>query len=93
VLTGHHARLLAREGASKDRRAPRAHPTNKKPELLATRPNEMWSWDITKLRGPTRGLFYDLNVILDIFIATSSTGWWRPTKTHGPPRSSSTTPW
>ena len=60
-------RLLASEGASKDRRAQRTHPAKKKPELLATRPNEIWSWDITKLRGPTRGLFYDLYVILDIF--------------------------
>lgn len=60
-------RLLALEGASKDRRAQRTHPAKKKPELLATRPNEIWSWDITKLRGPTRGLFYDLYVILDIF--------------------------
>ncbi len=60
-------RLLAQSGASSDRRAQRAHPAKKRPELLATRPNEIWSWDITKLRGPTRGLFYDLYVILDIF--------------------------
>jgi len=42
-------------------------PARKRPELLATQPNEIWSWDITKLHGPTRGLFYDLYVILDIF--------------------------
>lgn len=39
----------------------------KKPELLATRPNEIWSWDITKLTGPVRGVYFDLYVILDIF--------------------------
>ncbi|HEY5111717.1 MAG TPA: IS3 family transposase [Acidimicrobiales bacterium] len=60
-------RLLAESGASSDRRAQRTHPAKKKPELLATQPNEIWSWDITKLRGPRRGLFYDLYVILDIF--------------------------
>lgn len=60
-------RLLASSGSSSDRRAQRTHPAKKRPELLATRPNEIWSWDITKLRGPTRGLFYDLYVILDIF--------------------------
>jgi putative transposase len=60
-------RLLAKEGASKDRRNQRTHPAKKRPELLAKRPNEIWSWDITKLHGPTRGLFYDLYVILDIF--------------------------
>jgi len=60
-------RLLAKNGASSDRRAQRTHPARKRPELLATQPNEIWSWDITKLHGPTRGLFYDLYVILDIF--------------------------
>jgi putative transposase len=60
-------RLLASSGASSDRRAQRTHPAKKRPELLAMGPNEIWSWDITKLRGPTRGLFYDLYVILDIF--------------------------
>jgi len=60
-------RLLAKSGASSDRRAQRTHPAKKRPELLATRPNEIWSWDITKLHGPARGLFYDLYVILDIF--------------------------
>ena len=60
-------RLLARSGASSDRRAQRTHPAKKRPELLAMRPNEIWSWDITKLHGPMRGLFYDLYVILDTF--------------------------
>lgn len=38
-----------------------------KPELVATRPGQVWSWDITKLKGPARGLYYDLYVVLDIF--------------------------
>jgi putative transposase len=58
---------LASSGSSSDRRAQRTHPAKKHPELLATRPNEIWNWDIAKLHGPTRGLFYDLHVILDIF--------------------------
>jgi putative transposase len=60
-------RLLAESGSSSDRRAQRTHPAKKRPELLATRPNEIWSWDITKLHGPSRGIFFDLYVILDIF--------------------------
>jgi putative transposase len=59
-------RLLGSSGSSSDRRAQRTHPAKKRPELLAMHPNEIWSWDITKLHGPTRGLFYDLYVILDI---------------------------
>ena len=41
--------------------------SKKKPELLATRPLQVWSWDITKLRGPTRGVTFDLYVIIDIY--------------------------
>ena len=41
-------RLLAKSGASSDRRAQRTHPAKKRPELLATRPNEIWSWDIER---------------------------------------------
>ena len=50
-----------------DRGRQRTHPAKKRPELIATKPNEIWSWDITKLHGPTRGLFYDLYVVIDIF--------------------------
>jgi putative transposase len=39
----------------------------KKPELLATRPNELWSWDITKLRGPSRWMYYFLYVLMDVY--------------------------
>ena len=60
-------RLLRTEGESRERRRQRTHPAKKKPELLATRPNQVWSWDISKLRGPVKGLYYDLYVTIDIF--------------------------
>jgi putative transposase len=60
-------RILRANSATKDRRRQRTHPAKKRPELIATQPNEIWSWDISKLHGPTRGLFYDLYVVIDIF--------------------------
>ena len=60
-------RLLTAAGENRERRRQRSHPAKKKPELIATAPNQVWSWDITKLRGPTRGLYYELFVIIDIY--------------------------
>ena len=60
-------RLLAEQGQSRERRNQRVHPAYAKPELLAVRPNEVWSWDITKLKGPIKWSCYHLYVILDIF--------------------------
>ncbi len=60
-------RLLSEESASKERRNQLRHPNYKKPELLATGPNQVWSWDITKLLGPKKWLHYHLYVILDIY--------------------------
>src|SRR4051794_15943516 len=60
-------RLLAVVGENRERRRQRTHPARKKPELIARRPNEVWSWDITKLQGPERGVYYELFVIIDIF--------------------------
>jgi putative transposase len=60
-------RLLRERGTSGERRAQAAHPAKKKPELLAAGPDEVWSWDITKLKGPARGIWYLLYVILDIY--------------------------
>jgi putative transposase len=60
-------RLLAIAGENRERRRQRTHPAKKKPELIARRPNQVWSWDITKLHGPTRGVYYELFVIIDIF--------------------------
>jgi putative transposase len=60
-------RLLAARGESGERRAQAAHPAHVKPELLAARPNEVWSWDITKLLGPKKWTYYYLYVILDVY--------------------------
>jgi len=60
-------RLLAVAGENRERRRQRTHPAKKKPELIATAPNQVWSWDITKLQGPERGVYYELFVIIDIF--------------------------
>jgi putative transposase len=60
-------RVLAAANESKERRAVRRHPNHAVPELVATRPNEVWSWDITKLPGPAAWTSFYLYVILDIF--------------------------
>lgn len=60
-------RLLRERGQAGERRAQATHPARKKPELLATGPNQIWSWDITKLKGPARGIWYLLYVIIDIY--------------------------
>lgn len=60
-------RVLAQAGEVGERRAQRIHPAYAKPELLATQPNQVWSWDITKLKGPVKWSYLHLYVILDIF--------------------------
>jgi putative transposase len=60
-------RILASVGENRERRRQRTHPAKKKPELIARKPLQIWSWDITKLRGPERGVYYQLYVIIDIF--------------------------
>jgi putative transposase len=60
-------RLLRARGAAGERRRQATHPPKKKPELLATAPGQVWSWDITKLRGPGRGVWFQLYVVLDIY--------------------------
>jgi putative transposase len=60
-------RLLASDGPCRERRNQLTHPAYAKPELLATQPNEVWSWDITKLKGPAKCTGFHLYVILDIF--------------------------
>jgi putative transposase len=67
-------RLLEAEGENRERRDQLIHPPYRKPELLATAPNQLWSWDITKLRGPVKWSFYYLYVILDVF-SRYVTGW------------------
>ena len=60
-------RVLHRHQEVRERRALTMRPNYQKPELLATRPNELWSWDITKLRGASKWTYYYLYVILDVF--------------------------
>ena len=60
-------RVLAGEHEVRERRAQRRHPIYAAPELLAIAPNQLWSWDITKLKGPTTWSWYHLYVILDVF--------------------------
>jgi len=60
-------RLLAAHHQLRERRRQRVHPVYTKPELLAVQPNQVWSWDITKLKGPVKWSCFHLYVILDIF--------------------------
>jgi transposase InsO family protein len=60
-------RVLADAGEVRERRDVLRHPSYTKPELVAIAPNEVWSWDITKLRGPRKGSYFCLYVVLDLF--------------------------
>ncbi len=60
-------RLLTEAGETGDRRAQATHPPKVKPELVATGPNQVWSWDITKMHGPKKWTYYYLYVILDVY--------------------------
>jgi putative transposase len=60
-------RVLAANAEVRERRDQLRHPAYHKPELLATGPNQVWSWDITKLLGPVKWTYYYLYVLLDIF--------------------------
>ena len=67
-------RLLTEHGEMRERRDQLTHPPYQKPELLATAPNQLWSWDITKLLGPVKWTYFYLYVILDLF-SRYVTGW------------------
>ena len=60
-------RILRAHGEVGDRRRHATHPARVKPELVATRPNEVYSWDITKLLGPVKWTYYYLYTIIDIY--------------------------
>jgi putative transposase len=72
-------RILRAEHAVRERRDQLRHPTYAKPELLATAPNQVWSWDITKLLGPAKWTYFYLYVILDIF-SRYVVGWMVATR-------------
>ena len=67
-------RILAADQPVRERRNQREHPQYTKPELVATAPNQTWSWDITKLLGPTKWTYFYLYVVLDIF-SRYAVGW------------------
>jgi len=67
-------RILEENHEVRERRDQLQHPQYIKPELLATQPNQLWSWDITKLLGPAKWTYYYLYNILDIF-SRYSVGW------------------
>jgi len=67
-------RLLRARGEVRERRAQATHPARVKPELVATAPNRVWSWDITKLGGPVKWSYFHLYSIIDIF-SRYTVGW------------------
>jgi putative transposase len=67
-------RLLRARAEIRDRRRQARHPATIKPELVATAPRQVWSWDITKLRGPHKWTWYHLYVILDVY-SRYAVGW------------------
>ena len=60
-------RILSAQAQTGDRRRQASHPARKIPELIAVTVNEVWSWDITKLKGPAKGMWYHAYVVIDIF--------------------------
>jgi putative transposase len=60
-------RVLRAADQVRERRAQAAHPPRVRPELVADGPDQVWTWDITKLKGPWRGTYFDLYVMIDIF--------------------------
>ena len=75
-------RILASEGEGGERRAQLRHPAYARPELLATGPNQLWSWDITKLKGPATWTWFHLYVLLDVF-SRYVPGWMVATRESG----------
>jgi len=67
-------RILRAYGEVKERRRQAVHPARVKPELVATQPNQIWSWDITKLHGPAKWSYFYLYVIIDIY-SRYTVGW------------------
>ncbi len=67
ILASHH-------GGVRERRDQLTHPAYAAPELLAERPNELWSWDVSKLKGPAKWTYFYLYVILDVF-SRYAVGW------------------
>ena len=75
-------RVLASEVPVQERRAQRTHPEYKKPELMATAPNQVWSWDITRLLGRRSGAITTSTSSWTSTAAKSWAGWWRTGRTR-----------
>ena len=76
-------RVLREAGEVRERRRQASPPATVKPELVAQRPNQVWSWDISKLLGPQKWTYYYLYVVIDI----SAAGWWAGCSPGGSRRS------
>ena len=72
-------RVLHSAGEVLERRRQRRHPHRDPPQLVATAPNQVWTWDITRVAGPRKWVTYPLNVVLDLFSRyVVWHGWWLP---------------
>ena len=67
-------RIAVAAGQTRERRRLATHPAKVKPELVADGPSQVWSWDITKIRGPAKGVWYHLYVLIDIY-SRYNPGW------------------
>ncbi|MBB5159297.1 IS3 family transposase [Saccharopolyspora phatthalungensis] len=67
-------RIARAAGQVRERRRQATHPPRTRPELLAHGPSQVWSWDITALKGPVKGVWYKCYVVMDIF-SRYVTGW------------------
>ncbi len=67
-------RIARAAGQTRERRRQATHPATVKPELVADAPSQVWSWDITKLRGPAKGVWFHLYVLIDIY-SRYTPGW------------------
>jgi putative transposase len=72
-------RVLRQKGEANERRKQRTHPVYVKPELLATRPNQLWCWDISRLKGPLKWTYYYLYVLTDVY-SRYVVGWMVATR-------------
>ena len=71
--------LRSVHGDVRERRAQATHPARVKPELVATKPNQVWSWDITKLHGPAKLTYFYLYVVMDVY-SRKTVGWMIATR-------------
>lgn len=84
-------RIARVAGQTRERRRLATHPAKVIPELLATGPSQVWSWDITKLRGPVKGVWYHLYALIDIYSRTLRATLSAPRRTPLAPGTSSMT--